>query len=173
VTLRDEIRGAWQLIAYVVQDDQDGPATHPLGPDAQGLIVYTHDGYMSAQLMRCDRPDYDQPDTGGGTTTSWCPYCPTGWAPCSYGTVRWCFRQSQSCATSACDRIAIARNHDPERCTHSQPAAALGDLSKELGDTGLREHPFGYRRPKGPSSKHQPKGLVADDDLWFAGSQGT
>lgn len=67
MTLRDKIRGAWQLVSYVVQDDQDGPVTHPLGTDAQGLIIYTHDGYMSAQLMRRDRPDYDQPDTGGGT----------------------------------------------------------------------------------------------------------
>jgi Lipocalin-like domain len=43
------------------------PVTYPLGPDAEGLIMYTHDGYMSAQLMRPDRPDYDQPDTAGGT----------------------------------------------------------------------------------------------------------
>ena len=54
-------------MSYVVQDDQRGPVTHPLGPDAQGLIMYTHDGYMSAQLMRRNRRAYDQPDTGGGT----------------------------------------------------------------------------------------------------------
>jgi hypothetical protein len=43
------------------------PVTYPLGPDAEGLIMYTQDGYMSAQLMRSDRPDSDQPDTAGGT----------------------------------------------------------------------------------------------------------
>ena len=67
MTLHDQIRGAWQLVSYAVQDTQGGPVTHPLGPDAQVLIIYTHDGYMSAQLMRRDRPNYDQPDTGGGT----------------------------------------------------------------------------------------------------------
>jgi hypothetical protein len=32
-----------------------------------GLIMYTADGYMSAQIMRPDRPAFDRPDTGGGT----------------------------------------------------------------------------------------------------------
>ncbi len=67
MTVRDKIRGAWRLVSYVVQDDRDGPVNHPLGPDAQGLIIYTHDGYMSAQLMRGDRPEYDHSDIGGGT----------------------------------------------------------------------------------------------------------
>jgi hypothetical protein len=33
-----------------------GPITYPLGPDALGLMMYTGDGYMSAQLMRRGRP---------------------------------------------------------------------------------------------------------------------
>jgi hypothetical protein len=60
--LHNEIRGAWTLISYIEQDDDSGPITYPLGPDAQGLIIYTHDGYMSAQLMRPGRPDYHQTD---------------------------------------------------------------------------------------------------------------
>jgi Lipocalin-like domain len=61
--LSDEIVGTWQLVSYTAQGDQGGPVTYPLGPDAVGLIMYNHDGYMSAQLMRQDRPDYDQPGT--------------------------------------------------------------------------------------------------------------
>jgi hypothetical protein len=38
-----------------------------LGPDALGLIMYTTDGYMSAQLMRRDRPAFDRPESDGGT----------------------------------------------------------------------------------------------------------
>ncbi|MCW2652372.1 MAG: hypothetical protein JWR32_3348, partial [Mycobacterium sp.] len=34
---------------------------------ALGLIMYTGDGYMSAQIMRPDRPAYDRPETAGGT----------------------------------------------------------------------------------------------------------
>lgn len=67
MTLHDHISGGWELVSYATQDDWGGPVTFPLGRDAVGLIMYTHDGYMSAQLMRLDRPDYDQPDTAGGT----------------------------------------------------------------------------------------------------------
>jgi Lipocalin-like domain len=65
--LRDEIVGTWELVSYLAQDDRGGPAIYPLGPDAVGLIMYTPDGYMSAQLMRRGRPDYDLPNTAGAT----------------------------------------------------------------------------------------------------------
>ena len=68
--LRDKIVGTWLLVSYVAQDDQGGPVTFPLGRDAVGLIMYTTDGYMSAQLMRPGRQDYDQPDTGGSTVAA-------------------------------------------------------------------------------------------------------
>ena len=65
--LREKILGTWRLVSYVEQDERGGPVTFPLGRDAAGLIMYTTDGYMSAQLMRSGRHDYDQPDIGGGT----------------------------------------------------------------------------------------------------------
>jgi hypothetical protein len=65
--LREKILGTWRLVSYVEQDDDGGPVTFPLGRDAVGLIMYTTDGYMSAQLMRSVRHDYDQSDIGGGT----------------------------------------------------------------------------------------------------------
>jgi hypothetical protein len=61
--LCDDILGTWELVAYTAQDDQGSPVIYPLGPDAVGLIMYTPDGYMSAQLMRPHRPDYDHPGT--------------------------------------------------------------------------------------------------------------
>ncbi|KZS58429.1 lipocalin-like domain-containing protein [Mycobacterium ostraviense] len=33
-----------------------------------GLIIYTPDGYMSAQIQSSGRPDYDRPVASGGTT---------------------------------------------------------------------------------------------------------
>jgi Lipocalin-like domain len=36
--------------------------TYPLGPDAQGIIMYTPDGYMSAQLMRSGRTPFHRND---------------------------------------------------------------------------------------------------------------
>ncbi|MCX5097092.1 lipocalin-like domain-containing protein [Streptomyces sp. NBC_00365] len=56
---REEIRrrllGAWQLVSYTATST-DGKVIHPLGPTPHGLIVYTPQGYMSAQLGRGDRP---------------------------------------------------------------------------------------------------------------------
>jgi hypothetical protein len=65
--LGEDIVGTWRLISYVAEDDRGGAVTYPLGRDAVGLIMYTSDGYMSAQLMRRERPAYDQPDTAGAT----------------------------------------------------------------------------------------------------------
>ena len=54
-TLRDAVLGAWDLVSYTIEDSPSGNTTYPLGPDPVGLIMYTEDGYMSAQLMRSDR----------------------------------------------------------------------------------------------------------------------
>ena len=45
--LRDALVGAWTLVSSL----PDGPLTYPHCPDALGLIMYTPDGYMSAQIM--------------------------------------------------------------------------------------------------------------------------
>ncbi|MEV7997086.1 lipocalin-like domain-containing protein [Streptomyces sp. NPDC086077] len=56
---RDEVRmkllGAWQLVSYTATSG-DGEVIHPLGRTPYGLILYTPEGYMSAQLCRGDRP---------------------------------------------------------------------------------------------------------------------
>src|SRR5271169_3705831 len=65
--LHNDVLGTWELVSYTEGDNHGGPVTYPLGPDALGLIMYTTDGYMSAQIMRSDRPAYDRPETGGGT----------------------------------------------------------------------------------------------------------
>jgi lipocalin-like protein len=47
---REDILGAWELVAFVGVDDA-GHETYPQGRNARGLILYTADGYMSAQIM--------------------------------------------------------------------------------------------------------------------------
>ncbi len=55
-TLRDRLVGAWELVD-VVEVPEDGSATRrPFGERPAGFILYTPDGYMSAQIMRRDRP---------------------------------------------------------------------------------------------------------------------
>ena len=48
--LRDALIGAWELVD-VTEHDADGEVRRPFGERPLGLILYTPDGYMSAQLM--------------------------------------------------------------------------------------------------------------------------
>ena len=49
---RDQIVGAWELVEYVVYSEASPSETfYPLGENAKGMILYTPDGYMSAQLQ--------------------------------------------------------------------------------------------------------------------------
>ena len=66
--LREQLVGTWKLVSYTERDHPSGPARYPHGPDAIGLIIYTADGYMSAQIMTQHRPLYDRPTPNGGTT---------------------------------------------------------------------------------------------------------
>jgi hypothetical protein len=49
-TLREDLVGVWALQSYT--DEQDGaPNSYPLGPNPGGFLIYTEDGFVSAQLM--------------------------------------------------------------------------------------------------------------------------
>ena len=60
--LRERLVGAWGLVSYVERPVRGGEDRHPLGVEPQGIIMYTPDGYMSAQLMRPGRPPYASGD---------------------------------------------------------------------------------------------------------------
>ncbi|MEZ0383907.1 MULTISPECIES: lipocalin-like domain-containing protein [Mycobacteriaceae] len=53
-TLRDAILGGWELSSMESRDVDTGAVSHPLGSAPRGLILYTGDGYMSAQLASGD-----------------------------------------------------------------------------------------------------------------------
>ena len=57
-TLRDAILGAWELVSFVARDAATGDDRHPLGTAPRGLILYTADGHMSAQLAESDMGEY-------------------------------------------------------------------------------------------------------------------
>jgi hypothetical protein len=48
--LRNAILGSWELVSFVARDAGTGEQRHPLGNNPRGLILYTDDGFMSAQL---------------------------------------------------------------------------------------------------------------------------
>jgi hypothetical protein len=66
ITTADELRanliGAWTLESYQSSSPDGSDVTYPLGVDARGIIMYTPDGYMSAQLMRADRTPFERDD---------------------------------------------------------------------------------------------------------------
>lgn len=57
-TLRDAVLGAWELVSFVARDAGADEDRHPLGLAPLGLILYTGDGHMSAQLADADMLGY-------------------------------------------------------------------------------------------------------------------
>jgi hypothetical protein len=66
-SLRDQLIGAWKLESYVEEPVDGSDSFEPLGPNPQGIIMYTPDGYMSAQLAKPDRPTFASGDWFAGT----------------------------------------------------------------------------------------------------------
>lgn len=64
-TLRERLIGAWKLVSYEIRGS-DGSMTQPMGRDAKGVIMYTLDGYVSANLMVPGRPAF----SGGGSASA-------------------------------------------------------------------------------------------------------
>lgn len=60
--LRDYLIGAWTLESYQSSGLDGSDVRYPLGADARGIIMYTPDGYMSAQIMRADRAPFVRGD---------------------------------------------------------------------------------------------------------------
>jgi len=50
--LRDQLIGAWELVSFVEKPLNAATQNYPMGERPMGIIMYTPDGYMSAQLMR-------------------------------------------------------------------------------------------------------------------------
>jgi hypothetical protein len=65
--LRDQLIGAWKLVSCVEKPVDGSAPRYPLGENAQGIIMYTPDGYMSAQLMRPGRREFASGDWFDGT----------------------------------------------------------------------------------------------------------
>lgn len=53
-SLRDRLIGAWELVDVIEEPVDGSAARRPMGERPLGLILYTPDGYMSAQIMHRD-----------------------------------------------------------------------------------------------------------------------
>ena len=61
-----QFTGVWQLLSSEFRSST-GKVLYPIGEDASGLAIFTDSGYMSAQLMRQDRPTFAGGDQSSGT----------------------------------------------------------------------------------------------------------
>lgn len=66
-SLQRQLIGAWRLRSYIEVPVDGSEPSHPMGEDAQGIIMYTPDGYMSAQLMAAGRPAFVSGDRFEGS----------------------------------------------------------------------------------------------------------
>lgn len=61
-SLRDRLIGAWSLVSYEERPVDGSPTFFPMGTTPKGIIMYTPDGFMSAQLSKPDRAPFASGD---------------------------------------------------------------------------------------------------------------
>ena len=66
-SLRERLIGAWKLVSYVEQPVDGSAPFYPFGETPQGIIMYTPDGFMSAQLCHAQRTPFASGDWFKGT----------------------------------------------------------------------------------------------------------
>jgi hypothetical protein len=69
MTYSQQIVGTWKLVTSELKYNySDGEVLYPLGPNAVGLLIYTSNNHISAQLMRPDRSSFESGVLNNGTT---------------------------------------------------------------------------------------------------------
>lgn len=67
-SLHAQLVGTWGLVAYYAPSETDpNDVFYPLGREALGLIMYTHDGYMSATMLRPGQTPFNSGEPGTAT----------------------------------------------------------------------------------------------------------
>ncbi len=61
-----QLTGVWRLVTTQFRG-VSGKVLYPLGEDVQGLAIFDASGYMSAQLMRPDRPGFASGNQSAGS----------------------------------------------------------------------------------------------------------
>ena len=68
MSLRDQLIGAWELLEYSAFPVANPTAKiYPMTQQATGIILYTPNGYMSAQIQIPGQPPFASQDMNGGT----------------------------------------------------------------------------------------------------------
>lgn len=62
----EELTGTWRLKSYTMLD-ATGEISYPLGKDCTAYLIYTSDGFVSAQMSAVGRTPYSSGDLHTGT----------------------------------------------------------------------------------------------------------
>lgn len=65
--LRNNLLGAWRLVSYIETHVSTGAQRYPMGERANGILIYSADGYMSSQIQAEGRAKYASGDMFTGT----------------------------------------------------------------------------------------------------------
>jgi hypothetical protein len=68
---KEQLIGAWTLESYAAEDVESGEVSYPMGRNPEGLILYTTDGYMSAQLGSAQRDRFENDDVFEGSANDY------------------------------------------------------------------------------------------------------
>lgn len=69
-SIASQLVGVWRLVSYL--DQQAGHDDRfPFGPEPEGFLIYTEDGFFSAQLMRPGRAPFQSNQWHGGTANEY------------------------------------------------------------------------------------------------------
>ncbi len=71
MALRPQLIGVWSLVSYELLAADGSQRVEPMGADPQGFIIYTEEGYMSAQLMRPGRASFGSGNGLGGAAAEY------------------------------------------------------------------------------------------------------
>lgn len=66
-TMRNNLLGAWRLVSYIETNISTGAKRYPMGEQTNGILIYSHDGYMSSQIQAGGRAKYASGDMFTGT----------------------------------------------------------------------------------------------------------
>jgi hypothetical protein len=73
-----DLAGVWRLVDHYYLEDDGSTSAGPMGRQADGLLIYHDDGYMSASLARTDpvtSEDGSPPPSYLGSTDDYLGYC--------------------------------------------------------------------------------------------------
>ena len=66
------LRGGWKLVVWQIDYSDDRPPSYPYGSDADGLLLYTNDGMMSANIAYANRSQLSTESTRHAPETEKC-----------------------------------------------------------------------------------------------------